>query len=269
VWLGLASPLLLLHAVGGVHNDVLMIGLVVAGLAAAAGGRGLLGTVLVALAVTVKAPAVLALPFVAILWAPRFRALIPTAAVAAAVVTAAGAATGLWFGWVGALGTSGPSVQWTSLPTGVGLAVGWVLETAGIGSAPSAIAVARAIGSVAAVVIAGVLWWRVRNDGHDPRRVVAACGWAFAAVVLLGPALHPWYALWALVPLAASTDDGRVRWWLAAVSAGLCFLVLPDGYNLARATVVPGVLLDVAVAVVAVVICLRWWRSREPVRMGT
>jgi hypothetical protein len=217
----------------------------------------------------VKAPAVLALPFVAILWAPRFRALIPTAAVAAAVVTAVGAATGLWFGWVGALGTSGTSVQWTSLPTGVGLAVGWVLETAGIGSAPSAIAVARAIGSVAAVVIAGVLWWRVRNDGHDPRRVVAACGWAFAAVVLLGPALHPWYALWALVPLAASTDDGRVRWWLAAVSAGLCFLVLPDGYNLARATLVPGVLLDVAVAVVAVVVCLRWWRSREPVRMGT
>jgi hypothetical protein len=59
-----------------------------------------------------------------------------------------------------------------------------------------------------------------------------------------------------------------VRRGLAAATVALCFLVLPDGYNLARATVVPGVLLDVAVvvvlAVVAVVVPARR-RAKVPV----
>jgi hypothetical protein len=80
-------------------------------------------------------------------------------------------------------------------------------------------------------------------------------------VVLLAPAFHPWYALWALVPLAASTVDRRV---LAVATAALCFLVLPDGFSLARATVLPGVLLDVAVTVAAVVVAVLAWRDRRP-----
>jgi alpha-1,6-mannosyltransferase len=39
-------------------------------------------------------------------------------------------------------------------------------------------------------------------------------------------------------------------------SAALCFLILPDGFNLARATVVPGTLLDVAVAIGLVVLAV-------------
>jgi hypothetical protein len=268
VWLGLASPLLLVHSVSGGHNDALMLGLLVAGLAAATSARGVPAVVLVTLAAMVKAPAALALPFVALLWVPRQWALLRTAAVAAVVVTAVGSATGLWFGWIGALGTPGYTVQWTSLPTGLGLAVGSALEVLGVGTFEGAVTVARALGSVAAVVVAAVLWWRVRTEDASPRRVVTACAWAFAAVVVLAPAFHPWYAVWALVPLAASTVDRRVPGWIGGLTAGLCFLVLPNGYNLARATTVPGVLFDVALTAFAVVLAVRWWRSREPVGAG-
>jgi alpha-1,6-mannosyltransferase len=41
LWLAVANPLVLLHGVGGAHNDLLMAGLLAAGLAVASHGRGL------------------------------------------------------------------------------------------------------------------------------------------------------------------------------------------------------------------------------------
>jgi hypothetical protein len=244
-WLGLGSPLLLAHLVSGAHNDALMLGLLVAGLAYAAERHGIAAAALVGLAAAVKAPAALALPFVAVLAFPKaWRGLAVTAAVAAVPFAAVTAASGLGLGWVQALRTPGDSVQWTSLPTGLGLAAGWVL-----GAREPALTVARTVGTLVALAVVAVLWWRVRGRADDPRAVVAACGWSLAAVVLLAPAFHPWYALWALVPLAASTVDLRALRGLAVTAVALSFLVLPDGYNLARATVVPGVLLDLAVVV--------------------
>jgi alpha-1,6-mannosyltransferase len=258
-WLGLGSPLLLTHLASGAHNDALMLGLLVAGLAYAVERHAVAAAALVGLAAAVKAPAALALPFVAVLAFPRvWRGLAVAGAVAVAAFAAVTAVSGLGLGWVQALRTPGDSVQWTSLPTGLGLAAGWVL-----GSREPALTVARAVGTLVALVVVGLLWWRVRGRGGDPRAVVAACGWSLAVVVLLAPAFHPWYALWALVPLAASTVDGRVRAGLAGGTVALCFLVLPDGYNLARATVLPGVLLDLAVLVGLVVLLARR-RSRVP-----
>jgi hypothetical protein len=251
-WLGLGSPLLLAHLVSGAHNDALMVGLLVAALAYAVERHGIAAAALVALAAAVKAPAALALPFVAVLAFPRvWRGLAAGGAVAAAVFAAVTAASGLGLGWVQALRTPGDSVQWTSLPTGLGLAAGWVL-----GSREPALTVARTVGTLVALAVAVALWWRVRNRGDEPGAVVAALGWSLGAVVLLAPAFHPWYALWALVPLAAATVDDRVRTRLAVAATALCFLVLPDGYNLARATVLPGILLDVAVVAAVVVLAV-------------
>ncbi|MCW2567302.1 MAG: hypothetical protein JWN54_1399 [Mycobacterium sp.] len=252
-WLGLGSPLLLAHLVSGSHNDALMVGLLVAGLAYAAERHGATAAALVGLAAAVKVPAALALPFVAVLAFPRvWRGLAVAGAAAAVAFAAVTTASGLGLGWVQALRTPGDSVQWTSLPTGIGLAASWVL-----GSREPALTVARTVGTLVALAVVALLWWRVRGRGDDPRAVVAACGWSLAAVVLLAPAFHPWYALWAVVPLAASTVDYRVRRGLAVVTVALCFLVLPDGYNLARATVLPGVLLDLAAVVLAVVVLAR------------
>ncbi len=260
-WLGLASPLLLAHFVSGSHNDALMVGLLVAGLAYAAERHGYAAAALLALAVAVKAPAAVALPFAALLWSSRWsgrwavvHAGSRMALVAVAVFASVTAVTGLGFGWVGAaLNTPGASIQWTSLPTGLGLAAGWLAP----GSDDTLLAAFRAAGTLLSVAVAvglGVFAWR---RASDTRYVVACCGWALFALVVLAPAFHPWYLLWAVVPLAASTLDDRVRTGLAAASAALCFLVLPDGFNLARVTVVPGVLLDVAVVVGLVAVLVR------------
>ena len=77
-WLGLASPLVAVHAIAGAHNDALVTGLVIAALAAAIGPvrrvrgpaplwrRGLYAGAALGLATGVKATALIALPFVAL-----------------------------------------------------------------------------------------------------------------------------------------------------------------------------------------------------------
>ncbi|MGH2952284.1 MAG: polyprenol phosphomannose-dependent alpha 1,6 mannosyltransferase MptB, partial [Solirubrobacterales bacterium] len=77
LWLGAANPLVLFHLVSGVHNEALMIGLLLVGLELAmrrpAVGLTLLGgTVLLAAAAQVKIPAALALGFVTV-WLARHR----------------------------------------------------------------------------------------------------------------------------------------------------------------------------------------------------
>ena len=57
-----------------------------------------------------------------------------------------------------------------------------------------------------------------------------ALGLGLAAVALLGPAIRPWYVLWALFPIAAAAPRGRVRRWAAAGSGVLALAVLPDGF---------------------------------------
>jgi len=69
LWLAVLSPLVLLQLIGAGHNDALMAGLMVAGVAFAVQGRPALGVALCAVAATVKLPAALAALFIAVVWA--------------------------------------------------------------------------------------------------------------------------------------------------------------------------------------------------------
>lgn len=288
-WLGLLSPLVMIHGVSGAHNDALMVGLVsaalwlsVSGVAttarpAALGGAG----VLLGLAVAVKVTAVLAVPFVVLLGtlrpgsggatAGRARSggvtPVGTVATGGAVVVAGGVgafaglslATGLDLGWLDALTDTGRLVQWTSLPTGLGMAAGYLLRLAGDPEAfDLAVRVARLLGLVALATTVVVLLVRAWTATSAPaptarRRVVVATGLAFTALALLSPVFYPWYALTAVTVLAAGLSDRR---WIRR-SAGLVvlagFLVLPDGLGLAVLTKLPGALFDVALVVVLAV----------------
>jgi len=260
LWLGLLNPLVLTHFVGGAHADALMVGLMVAGLAFAAGRRPAAGAALCALAIAVKATAVVTLPFIALLWVaqlsgrswPLPRAVVATTAVAAGSFAALTAVSGVGYGWIGTVDTVGLSRQWTSLPTGLGLVASAAADRAGLTIGTSAVlGVTRAAALVATAAILTWLWVRAaRREGI--RLIVEHCGWALVALVALGPAVHPWYVTWPVAVLAAAGVTGRPRAAVVAVSAALCFLVLPDGFNLSRVTEPAGLTLDVLLAAVLV-----------------
>jgi hypothetical protein len=286
-WLGLVTPLVAIHVVAGGHHDALVAGLVVAGLALAAGGaRGSPhpaapdpqrayppGTTAVAvagaglalgLAVAVKVTAVAALPFALLLAGRAGRSGLGRAgwlAVAAAAGFAAPTLlTGLGTGWTRAVAGTGELGQWSSPPTGLGMAAGYLLRVLGVpGGYHAAVAVAQSLGLAALVVVSAWLLVRAWRRAADTRAVVTAAGAVLAAVVLFGPVVYPWYAVGPLAVLAASVPGRRVRWWLAVATLVLAGLVLPSGLGVPVLTKLPGALL----MVVLVGLVSWWWLRRR------
>ncbi|WP_433114432.1 polyprenol phosphomannose-dependent alpha 1,6 mannosyltransferase MptB [Micromonospora sp. CA-246542] len=262
-WLALAAPLVGVHLVGGAHNDAVMLGLLLCGLLVAVRrprrpAALLLAGALLGLAVTVKASAVVVLPFVALLGASgrtvfRSGAWLGGGLLGALLVTSA--LSGLGFGWVGGLTRSGDSEQWTSPPT----AVGMVVDYAGalVGRDTQAVPVTRVVALLLLAVVLVALWWRTWRrvaarlgglpsfSGGLPagaarcRAVLHGAGLALVATVVLSPVFHPWYATW---PLALLAFTAARTTWFALPAAVATFLALPDGTNLARFTKAPGAL---------------------------
>ncbi|HEV7707416.1 MAG TPA: polyprenol phosphomannose-dependent alpha 1,6 mannosyltransferase MptB [Asanoa sp.] len=228
LWLAVLNPLVLLHLVGGAHNDAIMIGLLAAGLALALAGQPALGALVVTLSALVKAPAAVALAAVALIWArqadARWRAVVGTALVAAGTTVAVTWVAGTGFGWVGALRTPVTADAW-SVTSVLGRSTAGLLAAldASFGTAP--LTAWRLAGMCAAVVAALLVWGRRRTLGP-----VQGVGLVLGGVVAFGPVVRPWYLLWAVVPLAASAPHGPAGRFAAAACAVLALVVLPDGF---------------------------------------
>ncbi len=283
VHLAAIGPLILVHVVSGAHNDELLAALVLAALAVAATGPDRLGlrTALsgigFGLAAGVKVTALVAAPF-AVLLLTRGRARATALAggaflaVIALVYLVLAALTGHGLGFLHALSSTSDLVQWLSLPTGVGMAIGYALRVAGLGPGAfgTAVAVTRTIGLVGLAVLLVLLWWRalrrVRSSTESATAdVVTAAGLALLATAALGPVFYAWYAIGGLAVLAATPLAGRLRIGVTVAVGGLIFLTLPDSLGLATKTKVPGALLDVAIVVT---LAVRWTRRQTPTNVA-
>ena len=116
LWICVLNPLVLIHLMGGVHNEMLMVGLMTAGIALTFQGRHVLGVVLITAAIAVKATAGISLPFLVWVWmrhlrdrrgfrpVPAFLAATAISVVVFAVVFAIlSAVAGVGLGWLTAL----------------------------------------------------------------------------------------------------------------------------------------------------------------------
>jgi alpha-1,6-mannosyltransferase len=196
------NPIVLVAAVGGAHNDLLMIVLVLLGVWLALGERTRPAVVAVVGAIAVKLTAALVLPFLVVGagW-PRWRGaaavtLVACAGLAAATLALYGAAPFHLLGTLNA-GTARHVGELRSVP-------GFLAGYAGVG--PIAPIERAALAVVCLTVIAAVGWRALR--GQLPW-LTAAC-WSVLAVLLTSTRLEPWYAVW-LIPLAAVSTDRRVH----------------------------------------------------------
>lgn len=237
LWLGACNPLLFMHLVAGIHNEALMLGLMLAGTEFALRGVEaadrliprplawphtraelqrwspvvmlLLGTVLITMSSQVKLPSLLALGFVAMglacRWGGTLKAFVlaggSLAVVSLTVMAVIGLASGLGFGWINTLGTANVVRSWMSPPTLLALGTGQVGILLGLGDHTTAVlGLTRAIGVTAiAILVSWLLWTVLRGKLHP----VGGLGVALGVTVLLFPVVQPWYLLWAIIPLAA------------------------------------------------------------------
>ncbi|WP_406862816.1 polyprenol phosphomannose-dependent alpha 1,6 mannosyltransferase MptB [Streptomyces sp. HUAS MG47] len=226
LWLAALNPLLLIHVVGGMHNDGLMIALMLGGVLLAVRGRWVLGSALVGLAIMVKSPAAVALLFVAVLVARRggvVRGVLGPGAVAVAVAAGASVVAGTGFGWLRTQGVAGTIHTALSVTSDVGLGLGLLVGDDGVKTAVQRVGLA-----VAAAVIAW-LAWRVWQGRLDP---VRGLGVSLLALVALSPMVQPWYFLWGTAAVAAAcAGDSRARRVAAVLSAALVYETAPTGHT--------------------------------------
>jgi alpha-1,6-mannosyltransferase len=226
------NPLVLLHLVGGAHNDALMVGLLAIGVAMALYRHPILGIVVCAFAASVKAPAALGIVFIG--WSclgeredGRSRRVVGVGiatAIGLAVMAALAQLTGLGWGWLKGLSNPGAARMWLDVPTGLGMFSGKVLYFVGLhGVTMDAISLTRTAGLFLAGSIVLYLLLHCERIG-----LVRALGLSLLAVALLGPAVQPWYLTWGLIVLAPIASSRT----LAAIFAGSafsCFLGVPIG----------------------------------------
>lgn len=254
LWLGVLNPLTVLHLVGGIHNEAVMMGFVLVGFEVGLRGIDALprtrGWVLVAAsgvllscAGLVKVSGFVGLGFTGMALARALRidgrlrgpaALGAAAAVQAAALLATSVAvslgTGIGFGWVTGQGGAASIRSWLSLTTDIGVAGGALGMLLGLGDHTGAmLTVTRSAGlAVAAAFMARMLWATYRGAIHP----VGGLGVATLVLVILFPVVHPWYPLWAILPMAAWANRLFFRASVAGYSALVSFLVLPRGLRL-------------------------------------
>ncbi|RJO77571.1 hypothetical protein D5S18_07435 [Nocardia panacis] len=244
LWVGVLNPLVLFHLVAGVHNESLMIGLMLAGvaiaLAALDGGRpfwGLLvgGCALIGLAAMVKIPALAALGFVGLALARYwgrgvwgvFGSVAVTGVVAGVVLLAVSGVSGLGFGWVRTLDTATVVRSWLSPTTALGMGVGFGGVLLGIGDhTTSLLGFTRPLGEA---VAGGVSLWMLLSVYRGRISCVGGLGVSLACVVVLFPVMHPWYLLWAIPLLGAWVGGGVWLRWIVGVSTVFSFLQITSG----------------------------------------
>lgn len=225
-WITVANPLLIISFISSVHNDAIMVGFALAGIWAAAHGRGVLAVLLVVVSIGIKPITMVLLPFIGLLWAGpgsswvrKFQYWFYTAGLAGMILLVVGLLQGYGFGWLAVLaGTGTGSTFWSpigivngwlaTLLGNLGIEYFWTLDTL------------KLVARVSSVIVVLYLMFRGSDD-----RIVKRMTWAFTALVVLSPIIQPWYLLW-LLPLFAVTGIRRnweFKWVVFTVAFFLAF----------------------------------------------
>jgi len=199
-----ANPLYVIYGLGGAHNDLIMLALMMAAVAFTLSDRDAAAGATVVAGALVKATVAVLLPFMIL---ARRR---PTAVYGALGALALCALAGyLAFGVhgidvVSALGRDSAFVSTDSFPN----------EIAHLFGKPGVFPIDHDLLKAALVLIVLHLLWRTHR-GYD---WVAASGWALLAISVTSTWLLAWYILWPL-PLAVITRDRRLLLATLAVQA--------------------------------------------------
>jgi alpha-1,6-mannosyltransferase len=190
-----ASPLYVVYGVGGAHNDMIMLFLMMAAVSLTLAGRDAAAGATVVAGALVKATVAALLPFMIL----SRRRLAPILGALAALGVGALLAY-LAFGVhgvdvVSALNRDAAFVSTDSFPT----------EIAHLFGKPGVFPIDHDLLKAALVLIALYLMWRTWR-GYD---WIAASGWTLLAISVTSTWLLAWYILWPL-PLAVVTRDRRL-----------------------------------------------------------
>lgn len=211
----IVSPLMMSTGVGGLHNDLLMVGLMAAALVLGGQRHWVWGALLGGAAAAVKLPGGLVCIGVALASLPvgasmlvRLRRFAAVGAVAVAFLVALGLAWHLGLGWVKALAVPGSVNTPLSLPTVIGGFLDHVAGWLGLGLRQAFLLdLTRNLATLVSFGFAAwvALRWKTGSHASALKAVAAIMG----VLLLCSPVVHIWYFLW-LLPFVAPLRTSRI-----------------------------------------------------------
>jgi hypothetical protein len=204
------NPVIVIYGVGGGHNDMLMLALLVAGIYVLLRQREGAGGAMIIAATAIKLTAGMLLPFAIAASAGRRVATSGRARIVAGAAIAAAA-----FGILGlVMFGSGTLHLLGTLSTiqgegGIHSIPGFILNALGLKDLDPLVGSLLRVGYAIWLVW---LMWRVWIGELD---WITAAGWATVGLLISAGLLMPWYIAW-LIPLAALSSDRRL--WFTAIA---------------------------------------------------
>jgi hypothetical protein len=204
------NPVIVIYGVGGGHNDLLMLALLVAGIYVLLRQREGTGGAMIIAATAIKLTAGMLLPFAIAASAGRRVATSGRARILAGAALAAAAFGGLGLVMFGSgtlhlVGTLS-SIQGQG---GIHSIPGFILNALGLKQLDAPVGALLRVGYAISLVW---LMWRVWIGELD---WITAAGWATVGLLVSAGLLMPWYIAW-LIPLAALSADRRL--WFTAIA---------------------------------------------------
>ncbi|HLH67207.1 MAG TPA: glycosyltransferase family 87 protein [Solirubrobacteraceae bacterium] len=207
------NPIYIVYALGGFHNDFLMLTPMLGSIWLMLAGRDRLSGAVLMLGVAIKFTAVLLAPFLLLAMRDRRRQVRWTTGAAAAAAALGALSLALFGPALPNLAQQSAVLTGTSIPNLFGLA-------AGIGGATPLLLKLAELGVVAVVahqLLRGRDW--LTGAGWATLALIASLGW-----------LMPWYVVW-LLPLAALAGGRRLRRVALALTVFLVLAFVPQtGY---------------------------------------
>ena len=230
LWLGVLSPLALFSAVASAHNDTLMVGLVVTAIALTLDERRRWAVTIFALAATIKLPALVGVVFVYVgPWREatlrgRARLALEGVALTTSVIIAVTEVAGYGWHWLSPSALRIPTeLRVLTTPTvSLGVLAATALRALGAHvSNHDVVTQTQHLGEAAALV--ALVLVVLATSRLNATRLF---GVALLVIVIASPTVWPWYFLWGLSVLAATS--AQRSWFLAGV-AGLAMLLVGPG----------------------------------------
>jgi hypothetical protein len=203
------NPVIVVYGVGGGHNDMLMLAILVAGIYVLLRQREGTGGAMIIAATAIKLTAGMLLPFALAASAGRRVA----SSGRARILGGAALATGLFGGLGLVMFGSGTlhlvgTLQSIQGQGGIHSIPGFILNAVGLKQFDGVAGVALRIGYVISVL------WLIRRVWVGELDWITAAGWATVGLLISAGLLMPWYIAW-LIPLAALSTDRRL--WITAI----------------------------------------------------
>ncbi|AKE41270.1 hypothetical protein UL82_05475 [Corynebacterium kutscheri] len=285
LWLGILNPLTIIHLVAGIHNEAILLGLLLGGFELGLRGIDKLmlgwhtqsmlllcaGSFLISCAGMVKVTGFIGLGFIGVFHARVLHgrehkhfyswavAILSQVFILIGSVILVTLISGINTGWISAQGGAVSIRSWMSAATGVGVVFGWLGMVLDLGDHTEAIlSVTRAVGiAVAGIFMLRMLIGTYRGVIHP----LGALGISTFVLVILFPVVHPWYMLWAIFPLAGWANRILFRGMVMGYSAIISFFVLPRGLSLPPTTVL-SIYIGAAIGF-SILASIYWWVTRR------